>query len=105
MPALDRERPSNAAAHVAAITFDVGEDGIVPVARNHRELLAGGLGVLLESRLAEPTNMLSTSCPSSFAGISLTLLPWLLSGGTLVLHQPFDAEYSLGSAATTAAAR
>lgn len=28
---------------------------------------------------------------ASFCGISLGLLPWLLAGGTLVLHQPFDA--------------
>ena len=30
--------------------------------------------------------------PSSFAGISLTLLPWLLTGGTLVLHHAFDPD-------------
>ena len=89
---LDRERPGNAALHVAAITFDVGADGTIPIARNHAELLAGGLGVLLESRLAERTNILSAVLPSSFAGISLTLVPWLLCAGTLVLHQPFDAE-------------
>ena len=89
---LDRERPGNAALHVAAITFDVGTDGIIPIARNHAELLAGGLGVLLESHLAERTNILSAVLPSSFAGISVTLVPWLLSAGTLVLHQPFDAE-------------
>ena len=53
VPPLDRERASNAAAHLAAITFDVGEAGIVPVARSHLELLAGGLGVLLESRLVQ----------------------------------------------------
>ncbi len=92
IPPLERERQSNAAAHVAAITFDVGEGGLVPVARNHSELLAGGLGVLLESRLAQEAIMLSTIAPSSFAGMSLTLLPWLLSGGTLLLHHPFEAE-------------
>ena len=35
---------------------------------------------------------LSTLAPSSFAGMSLTLLPWLLTGGTLALHHPFDEE-------------
>ena len=39
---------SNAAAHIAAITFDTSEGGIVPVARSHAELLAGGLAVLLD---------------------------------------------------------
>src|SRR6202034_1325197 len=87
-PAL--EQRSNPAAHVAVITFDVGEGGIVPVARNHIELLTGGLGVLLESRLAQDDTILSTLAPASFAGLCQTLLPWLLCGGTLLLHHPFD---------------
>jgi hypothetical protein len=81
----------NAAAHIAAITFDVGEGGIVPVARSHAEMLAGGLAVFLESGLAQNAHILSTIVPSSVAGICLTLLPWALCGGTLVLHHPFDA--------------
>jgi len=89
VPPLDRER-SNPAAHVAVVTFDISEGGVVPVARNHLELLAGGLGVLLEGRLAQDTTILSTLAPASFAGICLTLLPWLISGGTLLLHHPFD---------------
>jgi hypothetical protein len=64
----------------------------VPVARNHLELLAGGLSVFLESRLEADPALLSTLAPASFAGICLTLLPWLLAGGTLVLQHPFDAE-------------
>jgi hypothetical protein len=89
VPPLDRD---NKAAHLAIITFEVGEDGPVPVARRHIELLAGGLGIVLESRLEPDASMLSTLAPASFAGICLTLLPWLLTGGTLVLHQPFDAD-------------
>lgn len=92
VPPLDRERQSDAARHIAAITFETGAGGIVPVARNHWELLAGGLGVLLEARLEQNANILTTLAPSSFAGISMTLLPWLLSGGALVLHHPFDAD-------------
>jgi acyl-CoA synthetase (AMP-forming)/AMP-acid ligase II len=88
---LDRAR-ENAAAHVAAVTFDVGESGLVPVARTHSELCAGGLAVVLESRLQPGANILSTLLPASFAGLSLTLLPWLFSGGTLVLHHPFDPD-------------
>ncbi len=96
IPPLDHERQSYAAAHVAAVTFDVDDGGVVPVARNHPELLAAGLAVLLESRLAQHANFLSALPPSSFAGISLTLLPWLLSGGTLVLHHPFDPDILSG---------
>jgi len=88
---LERGR-ENAAAHVAAVTFDVGESGLVPVARTHSELLAGGLAAILESRLPPEANVLSTLLPASFAGLSLTLLPWLFSGGTLVLHHPFHPD-------------
>jgi len=91
VPTLDRDRQGNAVAHVAVLTFDIGEDGPVPVARNHLELLAGGLCVLLEGGLQQDACILSTIAPASFAGICLTLLPWLLAGGTLVLHHPFDA--------------
>ncbi|MGD0026905.1 MAG: long-chain fatty acid--CoA ligase, partial [Xanthobacteraceae bacterium] len=55
-------------------------------------VLAGGLAVVLESRLAQDATILSTIAPSSFAGISLTMLPFLLSGGTLLLHHPFDPD-------------
>ncbi len=92
VPPLDRERQNNAAAHVAAVTFDVGEGGIVPVARNHPELLAAGLAVVLESRLPHGAGILSAFAPASFAGISLTLLPWLFTGGTLVLHHTFAPD-------------
>ncbi len=92
IPPLDGERQNNAAAHVAAVTFDVGEGGIVPVARNHPELLAAGLAVVLESRPAQGASILSAFAPSSFAGISLTLLPWLFTGSTLVLHHAFDPD-------------
>lgn len=92
IPPLERERRNNAAAHVAAVTFDVGDGGIVPVARSHPELLAAGLAVLLESRLPRGVGILAALPPSSFAGISLTLLPWLLNGGTLVLHHAFDPD-------------
>ncbi len=91
IPPLDGERQNTAAAHVAAVTFDVGEGG-VPVARNYPELLAAGLTVVLASRLAHGASILSALPPSSFAGISLTLLPWLLSGGTLVLHHACDPD-------------
>jgi non-ribosomal peptide synthetase component E (peptide arylation enzyme) len=88
-PEADHGR-SNAAAHIAAITFDIGEGGIVPVARTHAELLAGGLAVLLEGGIAQDAITQSTLAPSSFVGMCLALVPWLLCGGTLVLHHPLD---------------
>lgn len=95
-PALDRDRQSNAAAHLAVVTFDVGDSGIVPVARSHLELFAGGLSVLLESRLVQDATILSTLAPASFAGMSLALMPWLLCGGKLLLHHPFDPPVLVG---------
>jgi AMP-binding enzyme len=91
-PPLDRDRLNNAAAHVGLITFEVGNSGIVPVARNHLEMIAGGLGATLESRLTQGARILSTMPASSFAGVSLMLLPWLLSAGTLCLHHRYDAD-------------
>ncbi len=91
VPTLERDRQGNAVAHVAVVTFDVDEDGPVPVARSHLELLAGGLCPFLEGRLEPDASILSTISPASFSGICLTLLPWLFAGGTLVLQHPFDA--------------
>ena len=83
-------RPGPAAAHVAAITFDVTGDGLVPVARSQSELIAGGLAVFREAVIAENATILSTIPAASFAGIALTLMPWLFAGGTLALHHGFD---------------
>jgi len=84
-------RTGNAAAHVAIMTFDVITGGIVPAAHSHSELIARGLDVVREAALDEDATMLSTIPASSFAGISLAVMPWLLGGGTLVLHPHFDS--------------
>lgn len=86
------ERPGEASAHVAVVTFDVTPDGIVPVARSHAELMAGGLAAHLEARIEPKATILGTLALASFAGLATTLVPWLLSGGTLVLHQPFAPD-------------
>ncbi len=62
----------------------------MPLARSHRELIAGGLAVFLEGGIARDATILSAIPAGSFAGIALTLVPWLLSGGTLALHHGFD---------------
>ncbi len=84
-------RLADPAAHVAAVTFDVTAAGIVPMARNHRQLIAGGLAASAEAGLDQDAAILSTLPPSSFAGLALTLVPWLIGGGTLTLHHGFDA--------------
>jgi acyl-CoA synthetase (AMP-forming)/AMP-acid ligase II len=83
-------RPDTAAAHVAAITFGVDARGTIPMARNHIELVSGGLAVVLEGGIGSDACLLSTVPIGSFAGLALTLMPWLLSGGTLHLHHGFE---------------
>jgi len=85
-------RPGIAAAHAALVTVDIGADGVRAMARNHNELIAGGLGPYLESGAVQDASALSTIPLGSFAGVALTLVPWLLAGGTLNLHHAFDPE-------------
>jgi hypothetical protein len=77
-------------AHLAAVTWDVAMGGPVPVARSNARLIAGGLAVRLASRIPQNAVILSTIPMSSFGGLAMTLVSWLLVGGTLALHHPFD---------------
>ena len=72
VPSLEEERAAapGPAAHLAVITWDVCADGLVPVARSHAELIAGGLAVVLDSRLEQNTVLLSTLTLSSFAALA-----------------------------------
>lgn len=85
-------RTGPAAAHVAVVTFEVTPDGPVAVARNHSQLIAGGLAVALEAGHREDAAILTAVPVSSFAGLALAVVPWLLSGGALHLHHPFAPE-------------
>jgi hypothetical protein len=76
----------------AIITFDVTLEGFRPVPRTHLHLIAGGLALSLEADLPQGSTFMSAFAPSSFAGLTSSLVVWLLSGGTLALHHPFDAE-------------
>jgi len=76
----------------AIISFDVTADGFRAVPRTHLNLIAAGLAIFLESGAPQGAAMLSAFSPSSFAGITSSLVLWLLSGGTLALHHPFDGD-------------
>ena len=76
----------------AIISFDTTVDGFRPVPRTHVNLIAGGLALSLESDLPQGSTLMSAFAPSSFAGLTSSLMVWLLSGGTLALHHPFDDE-------------
>jgi hypothetical protein len=81
---------SGRGVRVAAVTWDVAAHGRIPVARSDAQLIAAGLAVVSESQLPQHAVILSTIAPSSFGGMAMTLLPWLMVGGTLALHHPFD---------------
>jgi hypothetical protein len=86
-------RPATQDARRAAIiSFDVTSGGFCAVARTHLSLIAGGLVPFLESGLPQGATILSAQSPSSFASLASALLPWLLSGGVLALHHPFDGD-------------
>src|SRR6202163_2189074 len=76
----------------AIITFDVTAEGFRPVPRTHLHLIAGGLALSLEADLPQGSVFMSAFAPSSFAGLSSSLVTWLLSGGTMALHHPFDGD-------------
>lgn len=79
--------PANA---MAMATFDATRDGFYPVGRSHAQWLAAGLATLLEGRIKAGETILSTLPPSSLAGLSAAFIPWLLSGGALVLAHGFS---------------
>jgi hypothetical protein len=85
-------RDGNAACHVAMLTWAVTPSGRAAVARNHTELIAGGLAAVLECSLPQNARILGGIATSSFAGFATTAVPWLLTGGTLSLHHGFDPE-------------
>jgi non-ribosomal peptide synthetase component E (peptide arylation enzyme) len=89
-PPLDRA--GNPAEHVALVAFDVAPDAPIAVARSHRELIAGGRATVLAGRLPSDATVLGCVATHSFAGLALTVLPWLICGGRLCLHHGFDAE-------------
>jgi hypothetical protein len=76
----------------AIISFDVTTEGFRAVPRTHLNLIAGGLAIFLESGVPQGASILSAFAPSSFAGITSSLVIWLLSSGALALHHPFDGE-------------
>jgi AMP-binding enzyme len=91
-PPAPIENGGPAGPNIAVVTFETRNDGPVPVARSHLELLSAGIGVFCESRIERGTAILSTYVPGSLAGFALAVVPWLLAGGTLVLHHPLDAD-------------
>ncbi len=89
--AVPAEAPYDRGEHVAAVTWDVAPDGLVPVARSHAELIAGGIAAIRAGAIGAEAAILTSIMSGSFAGIATGLVPWLITGGRLHLHHPYDA--------------
>ncbi|MGQ0683956.1 AMP-binding protein [Bradyrhizobium sp.] len=76
----------------ALVSFDVTSDGFRAVPRTHLSVIAGGLALSLESDVPQGATIMSAYTPCSFAGVASSLAMWLLTGGALALHHPFDSE-------------
>ncbi|MBY0382356.1 MAG: acyl--CoA ligase [Xanthobacteraceae bacterium] len=88
---VDTVMPSGISARRAAIaSFDVTKDGMIAIPRSHLNLIAGGLAISMQSGVPQGAKILSTMLPSSFAGLVSSVVLWLLTGGSLSLHHPFD---------------
>ncbi|WP_416193983.1 AMP-binding protein [Nitrobacter sp. TKz-YC01] len=74
----------------ALVTFEASGSGFLAVPRTHVNLIAAGLAIFLESGLPQNATILSALAPSSFAGLTSSFVMWLLSGGALAMHHPFD---------------
>ncbi len=87
-----RQPARGKADNAALITFRFTSHGPTPVVHSHNQAMSAALTLLLEAQMEPDTEiMLSTLQPSSLAGLATGVLPWLLSGGCLVLHQGGNA--------------
>lgn len=76
----------------ALITFATHIIGQTAVMRTHNHCVCSGLVMVLEASLEPGDVIASAVMPSSLAGLATSVFSWLLTGGTLVLHQPFDFD-------------
>jgi hypothetical protein len=85
----ERENP---AAEVAVVTWETTLHGRIPIARSHTQLLAAGSAMALEAELPAHARILASLGLASCVGIATGVIPWLLSGGTLLLHHGLKAQ-------------
>ena len=98
----DEDATGGASAHqvgandVATICWVGGEtDTPCPVPRSHNQWIAAGMMMLLEADIDNKSVLLCAYPLSGLVPIGVFFVPWLMSGGTLHLHHPFDvAVYS-----------
>jgi mycobactin salicyl-AMP ligase len=73
------------------VTFAARADApLVPVFRGEDDLLAQGAMTVLALSLTSRDVILNPYPLTGVVGLSLGLMPWLISGGVLAQHHPFD---------------
>jgi mycobactin salicyl-AMP ligase len=103
-----RPRGADIGRGPALITFTArSRVPLLPVIRSEEELLAQGAMTVLALALDRKDVILNAYPLTGPAGLALGLMPWLISGSTLVQHHPFDyaalVEQLLASGATVTA--
>jgi non-ribosomal peptide synthetase component E (peptide arylation enzyme) len=76
---------------LALVTFRGTPVGTSPVPRSHNHCVTASLATVLEGRIEAGETILTTMAPASIAAVATGIGPWLLTGGTLLLHQAFDS--------------
>jgi acyl-CoA synthetase (AMP-forming)/AMP-acid ligase II len=91
---LARQRACGVGAHdVLTICWTSGTEAQPKgVPRNHNEWLLVGRSVVDAGQIAEAATMLVPFPFVNMAGISTSLMAWLLTGATLHHHHPFDLD-------------
>ncbi len=85
----------NKANDIATLTWSAGNsDQDFTVARSHNQWVAAGLMLMLEAKLSPGSHILNPFPLTSLVPLGL-MGAWLLSGGTLVQHHPFEPEVFL----------
>lgn len=86
-----RAHLSNTANDIFTICWTSGTEGKPKgVPRSHNEWLISASASVDGAQLSAEDNILLTFPLVNMAGIGGVLVPWILTGGTLVLHHPFD---------------
>ena len=92
--AADEQSPEPPGANDVATVCWTGCDtpAPCPVPRSHNQWIAAGMMQLLESDIGQDTVLLTPYPLTGLISIGAFLAPWLLTGCTLCLHHPFDAD-------------
>ena len=89
---LPRHR-GQAADHVATVCFEAdGGTAPRPVPRSHNQLIAAALVHIAAAEISREDVILTPYPPTGLLPLAASFGPWVLTGATLALHQPFDAS-------------